>query len=265
MPQQRTEPPPRLASSGGSRLRAKTITGGGARELAGFHDSLRDEDCTFQPAEPGHVRCLPPTLSAFQGSGLFADAACQVPAVTVAPATCGADVKYAVVTAFGGSCGAPIASELRKVQGRGPAIYVNTTSGCAVQTAAGSNQQSTVSLGDVVAWTDFVEATETVGAGDVLAERVYVATDGARAHAGFRDVKLGVECSFQIMADGVTRCAPEDQPGAALYGDGRLHAGDHGRRLPESERLPRAPEVQRETSGSSLPPDCAPVCVRSIR
>ncbi len=211
--------PAALASASGSRLRAKILTGGGARELAGFHDVLRDEDCTFQPAEAGHIRCLPAALVAFQGSALFSDATCQVPVLAVAPTTCSADVKYAFVSTFDGSCGTLRVSELRKVQSTSGARYANTGSGCALQTAAGPGQQSTVSLGDVVAWTDFVEATESIGAGEGAAERVFVAADGSRAHAGFRDVKLGIDCSFQIMVDGVMRCAPEDRPGAALYGD----------------------------------------------
>ena len=102
--------------------------------------------------------------------------------LAVAPTTCSADVKYAFVSTFDGSCGTLRVSELRKVQSTSGARYANTGSGCALQTAAGPGQQSTVSLGDVVAWTDFVEATESIGAG-------------------------------------VMRCAPEDRPGAALYGD----------------------------------------------
>lgn len=209
--------PAALDVASGSRLRAKILTGGGVREVAGFHDAQRNEDCTFQKAEAGHIRCLPATVTAFQ-SGVFADAACQVHTASVAT-TCDADLKYAISYLGGDGCGTQAPSELRKVTGPSAARYVNTGSGCALQTAVPPGQPAIVALGDIVPWTEFVEATETIVPGAGAAERVYVAVDGARAHAGFRDVQLGVDCAFQIMGDGVLRCAPANVSGPVLYGD----------------------------------------------
>jgi hypothetical protein len=53
-----------------------------------------------------------------------------------------------------------------------------------------------------------------------LSERVLVATDGARQHLGYRDDKLGADCSFKLMSDGVTRCVPAARQGQVYYGDG---------------------------------------------
>jgi hypothetical protein len=206
------------AIASGTRLRAKLLTAGGVRELAGFHDVARNEDCTFQPAEAGRVRCLPPTLTAFQG-GVFSDPACQVPAASAAAATCAADVKYAITFAYDGVCGTAAASELRTVLDAAGPRYANTGAGCVLQPAPQPGQLASVGLGAVVPWTDFVEGVETVVPGSPVAERVLVAADGARAHLGFRDEKLGADCSFQLMSDGFLRCVPQASTGRVYYAD----------------------------------------------
>ena len=206
------------AIASGTRLRAKLITAGGARELAGFYDSMRNEDCTFRPAERGRFRCLPATLTASQG-GLFSDAACQVPVASAAP-SCGADVKYAITFASSDGCGTSAPSELRTVlDAAGPRYASTGNGGCAVQPAPAPGQLASVALGAVVPWTDFVEGVETIAAGDRVAERVIVATDGARAHLGFRDPILGADCTFQMMSDGFLRCVPQASIGPVFYAD----------------------------------------------
>lgn len=202
----------------GTRLRAKLLTGAGARELAGFHDVARNEDCTFQPAEAGHVRCLPPILAAFQG-GVFSDPACQIPAASAAP-SCGADVKYAITFLPGDGCGTTTAGELRTVVDPAGPRYANAgPGGCTLQPAPQPGQLPSVALGAVVPWTDFVEGVATVVPGSPVAERVIVAADGARAHLGFRDERLDADCAFQIMSDGVLRCIPQASIGPVYYAD----------------------------------------------
>ena len=136
----------------GSRLRARLITGGGSRELAGFHDSERNEDCTFQPAEGGRRRCLPEAVKTIQ-SGLYSDPACQIPLASV-PA-CSTEAKYAISYRYDeGSCG-ETAAEIRSVLGRASTIYAPGPGGCAPQPSS-STSAPLFAVGDVVAWTAFV-------------------------------------------------------------------------------------------------------------
>ena len=145
-------------------------------------------------------------------SGTFSDAACTIP-VAIAAATCTSDVKYAVVLASP-SCGASTPLELRKVLDTSGPRYGSTPTGCA-QVTLPKGSTATAPLGEVVSWTAFVEATETIVAGSPVSEKVLVSADGARQHLTYRDDKLNVDCTFRLMADGVTRwwrwrarCAP---------------------------------------------------------
>ena len=205
--------PPTAVS--GARLRAKTLTGGGARAVVGFHDMDRNEDCTFQPAEAGRTRCFPAALQAYR-SAVFSDSACQIP-VGIAAATCSNDVKYAV-TVDTGSCGLGTPQELRKVLDATLPRYGASPSGCA-QVTQPKGATATVPLGDVVPWTAFVEATETLVAGSPVSEKVLVAADGARQHLVYHDDKLNVDCTFRLMADGITRCVASASQGPVMYGD----------------------------------------------
>ncbi|MDB4982947.1 MAG: hypothetical protein JWM82_3699, partial [Myxococcales bacterium] len=204
------------AAVSGTRLRAKTISGGGAREVLAFHDTERNEDCTFQRAEAGRTRCFPAALQAYQ-SGTFSDPACQIP-VAIAAAACSSDVKYGAVV-DSPNCGNGTPQELRKVLDPGAPRYALATGTCGTFTPP-SGATATVPLGELVPWTAFVEATETVVAGSPVSEKVLVATDGARQHLAYRDDKLNVDCTFRLMADGVTRCVPAASQGQVMYGDG---------------------------------------------
>lgn len=199
----------------GTRLRAKSITGGGARAVVAFHDMERDEDCTFQLAESGRTRCFPAALQAYQ-SGTFSDPACQIP-VGIAAATCSSDVKYAV-TVDNSNCGNATPQELRKVLDATGPRYGFSPSGCA-QVTPPPGATATVPVGEVVPWTAFVEATETVVGGSPVSEKVLIAADGARQHLAYRDDKLNVDCTFRLMADGITRCVASASQGPVMYGD----------------------------------------------
>lgn len=203
----------------GSRLHVKSITGGGAREVVSFHDMQRNEDCTFQRAEGGRTRCLPATASAFQ-PGAFTDAACTVPAFVAQTATCADDVKYGV-TFSPSNCGANQAAELRKLLAPATPLYQQTPTGCgpAPTRPVTPTNPATVPLGDAIPWTEFVEGTETIVPGPVVSEKIVVASDGARLHLGYRDDKLGSDCSFRLMSDGVTRCLPPAREGGVLFAD----------------------------------------------
>lgn len=198
----------------GSRLRARFVTGSGGRELVGFHDSVRNEDCTFQPAEYGSIRCLPPTS---RTDGFFSDPACTIPMTTL-PA-CG-DVKYAVSYSFDqNGCGnAAIPEKLWRVEA-GTDRYVQGVGGCAPASATIPAAAPGTRALSLVSWADFVSAVETVVPGDPIAEKVLVASDGARQHLGFRIEPLDVDCTFQLMPDGFTRCVPEAPTGPVTFKD----------------------------------------------
>lgn len=213
-----SSPAPNTNASG-ARLRARVITGGGAREVVGFHDSVRNEDCTFQRAEGGRMRCLPPLVPFYGESNVFADAACKLPVATY-QASCDAAPKLAVHYVSSGSC-PPEPTELRAAVPVGAARWAQQGSNaCASQPAApASTTTGAVGVGDVVAWTDFVEGKETVLPGEPISERVIVGDDGSRQHLGFRSDKLGASCNFETMRDDVTRCLPDTGRGPVLFGD----------------------------------------------
>jgi hypothetical protein len=196
----------------GTRLRAKLVSGGGARALVGFHDTLRDEDCTFQKAD-GRMRCLP-ELAQYAVAGGFSDAKCQVP-LTRLTATCSTGAKYALGFRYDGSCG-PTPTELHGIGPTPTVQYVNGAGTCVPQPVPAGTP--VLALGDVVPWTEFVAAVETVVPG-TPSERVLVASDGARQHLGFRLDDLDAECTFQVMEDGVTRCVPRARGGNVYYAD----------------------------------------------
>jgi hypothetical protein len=71
---------------------------GATRDLTrGWHDNLKDVDCTFMPATDGKIRCLPVSAA---GDVFYTDPSCQGPsrAVGFSSPTCGADSRYALET-----------------------------------------------------------------------------------------------------------------------------------------------------------------------
>jgi hypothetical protein len=199
----------------GTRLRARFITAGDARELVGFYDSLRQEECTFQRVDGGRRRCIPETLG-FSPIGAYADPACQIP-VGIPTQPCGADAKYALTYAYDGGCGTPNTAQLRRVGGRADARYAPGPAGCAPQPIAPGSPDAIV-LGEIVPWTEFVDAEEA-NAPDAPGETILVASDGARQHLGFRLESLDVSCTYRAMTDGKARCMPEGPTGPVAYSD----------------------------------------------
>jgi hypothetical protein len=205
-----------VVPASGTRLHAKLVTGGGAREVVGFHDAERNEDCTFQPAEDGRMRCLPGVVPFYGASG-FSDPACTVPLVGFTQ-SCDAAPTYGT-TYDPGAC-AQTAKELHKLVAITGPTYVQGPNGCTAQSATPPPGAPGVrALGELVSWTDFVEGKPTVAPGDPISERVLVGSDGSRQHSGFRNESLGTSCSFETMSDGVTRCLPETNRGPVLYDD----------------------------------------------
>jgi hypothetical protein len=85
------DPVPDAEAESGSRLKAKYYVGAdGSKQFAFiWRDTERNEDCSFQRAEDGSLRCLPPAGAA---PSYFADAACTQPVTLTVkqPGACGA-------------------------------------------------------------------------------------------------------------------------------------------------------------------------------
>lgn len=144
----------------GTRLRAKYFVGSdGSRQFNGWHDSQRNEDCSFGTASDGMTRCLPrgATTGAY-----FADSGCSQVLAYVPKAGCTPPGPYAlsyVTTCPGGS----------KVLSLGPAIttgnvYVGSPGSCIGQpiSAALSGLYDFYSTGGEVAPSGFVAGTEQI-------------------------------------------------------------------------------------------------------
>jgi hypothetical protein len=204
-------------ATSGSRLRAKFLVAGDVRELVGFHDTARNEDCMFQPAEPGHMRCLPANISYFV-NGLFTEATCQVP-FGFTTAACATEAKYAAGSVSNGACGAS-PTPLRKITAPNGPFFTTSLGGCTPSPApAQTANGTTIALGDEVGWAELVEGVATTVVTDGIAERQLIGADGSRQHLGFRDAKFDADCTFQVMSDGAARCVPDGGVGQVFYAD----------------------------------------------
>lgn len=94
---------PRLVQSG-SRLEAVVYRGadGSQHPTGRWFDVQRGEECTFQPAADGAVRCLPSGVS----FGSLYHGGCTKMAVEVD--ACGVDVPYVTVASAPEACAAPV-------------------------------------------------------------------------------------------------------------------------------------------------------------
>jgi len=206
---------PRGAS--GTRLRAKLVTGGGARELLGFFDTARNEDCAFQRTADGRLRCLPRFLQGFTGS-TFADATCKVPLAAVTT-SCTAGFGYVATISAGGCSSTAGVATIRPVVRFPSESYVSAGGVCQARSPSNGATATAVEVGEPIPLDQFVAAEEVATTTDGLTERVAVATDGARLTLGHRVAALDVDCTFEVMADGVTRCVPEAVDTQLLYTD----------------------------------------------
>lgn len=113
----------------GSRLKARYyVAEDGARQFAGWFDTQRGEECSFQMASDGKRRCLP--TGQLSGSGFhYADASCTQP---IAPAVSGcSSPALAAIWEASAGCGAPsvrLYSVAAKVTGA--SIYYGANGTC---------------------------------------------------------------------------------------------------------------------------------------
>jgi hypothetical protein len=109
------------ADEGGSRLKANIIKGsdGSKHYIGTFHDTMRNEDCSFRPAVDGKTRCLPDAVVV---GPFFGDAACTMPLVS-APSAC-ANPSYGSKIS---SCG--LGEDLFKIGPKATGTIYNNSSG----------------------------------------------------------------------------------------------------------------------------------------
>jgi hypothetical protein len=152
----------------GTRLKARMLIGeDGSRQWNyGWHDSQRDEDCTFTLASDGVMRCLPMTAAASAvGSGYFADAACSQPLAFVAVVgPCNGNTQKPPKSAYraGPLCGATYSYEIYEVGAAfdGATIYVKSGASCLSTPTPAS--YAYYALGTQVPASSFVGAIEQV-------------------------------------------------------------------------------------------------------
>ena len=203
-------------ATSGSRLRAKYTTSGDARQLVGFFDTERQEDCTFRQAEAGHVRCLPADLIVSSGfNGTYSDPGCEVGTVG-APVTGCASPAYVLITQYDTTTCATGPFEIHKVLPASALLYALAADGSCGVTAPSTT--SVLKLGSKIAWSSFAEGTVTSVAGALTEQRV-VTPDGASATYGYHLDALDADCRFRAMSDGAARCIPDAPSGPLLYGD----------------------------------------------
>jgi hypothetical protein len=147
----------------GSRLKAKYLSGGdGSKQfLFEFHDTERNEDCSFKLASDMKTRCLPDGRKA----ELYADAACTQPVIAEKPACTYVVEELQPLPPNGCTMVLPkprfriLTKSTTPVPGS-TIIYVNNGT-CQSLTVA-SNYEGTLFTSAEVAPTSFVEATAAV-------------------------------------------------------------------------------------------------------
>ncbi|HEU4403698.1 MAG TPA: hypothetical protein VFS43_00160 [Polyangiaceae bacterium] len=152
---------PRLVHSG-SRLRAVVYRGadGSQHPTGRWFDTTRGEECTYQPAADGAVRCLP--TNAVAHAGLYADAGCSTPAVALPSLACDAANFAYIEVAAPGACSAG-----KRVFRKGPQVtpapplgivpvYQGTPGACQYVEGAGPN---VFAVGAEVPAAEFLGAT----------------------------------------------------------------------------------------------------------
>lgn len=194
----------------GTRLRARFRQEAGegtARELIGWHDRARGEDCTFARASDGTWRCLPPV----QWSETFSDETCTTPLGTAALGNaCWIAPPYLGRAALDVCNG-----ELEAVWEIGPRtlpamVYVRDWSTGECTAAAAEPSLAYYAAGDEVALDEFAPAQLVHEDGPNRLDQSYlVGEDGARVSQQIRDGALDARCHMWLLSDeALWHCLP---------------------------------------------------------
>ncbi|MBA3396850.1 MAG: hypothetical protein H0T89_29740 [Deltaproteobacteria bacterium] len=189
----------------GTRLVARLRIADGASVFSGWHDTVREVDCQFQPASDGEYRCLPTGLDVSFANYRYADAACTQQVV------------------FGTRCHPPryafgpemATARCNKPSGRAVfSVGAALTSRNVFSYEDGVCSPSSVpegdaayDLGDKLPATDFVSAQLGPTTSDPLAPYAFTAEDGAIEAVTTWDAARGGECDVRDRID-QPRCVP---------------------------------------------------------
>jgi len=191
--------PSQLAESREFAARFQQEAGEGtARELVGWRDREREEDCSFARVADGTWRCLP----AVQWSETFSDAACTVPLGTRALADeCATAMPYVGRTAVG-ACGGRLEA-LWEIGARTlpAAVYQRDGAGGCAE-AAPDPGLAYFAVGAEAPLDGFVAAELAREDGPArLDDRVLIGEDGSRMPQQLYDGELDARCWMWLLAD----------------------------------------------------------------
>jgi hypothetical protein len=193
----------------GTRLRARVLVSDeGATQWLGWHDSMRDEACTFVTTTDGKLRCLPWGGNAARPQ--FSDTKCTHP-VSVRPKTqedcTPPSPKYAMEVEVVDCISRHTLRPLGKIVSGATTVYSKNGDACIGRKLL--NEQL-FALGAAVAPASFVGAETSVeDQGERLGALVQKADDGSIERIGWYDSQLKMACELGIMSgDASVRCVP---------------------------------------------------------
>jgi hypothetical protein len=212
-------------NTSGSRLHPRFWgTSDGFRQFIGWHDSQRNEDCSFAAAADGTQRCMPNTNVSV--NVFFSDLGCTKP---IAQSPSCQPPSY--VFGRDGTFSACAANQLFPVTGSatiGAQVYAKTAAGCLPLTPS---HGAYVTLGPQVDYTGFVAATVSkASASTRLVPYVLTADDGAvqrcapaqtTAFDRVYDTQRNEDCQLGYAADGLTRCLPRAKGSGTTFSDAK--------------------------------------------
>lgn len=195
-------PPGPDGVASGTRLRARfrqEAGEGAARELIGWQDRARGEDCTFTRASDGTWRCVPPV----QWSETFSDETCTTPLGTGPLGNeCWMATPY-----IGRAALAVCNGELEAVWEIGPRtlppmIYQRDWSTGACAAVAADPGTAYYAVGAEVAIGDFAAAQLVAEDGPSRLDQSFlIGEDGARVSLQVRDGELDARCHMWLLPD----------------------------------------------------------------
>lgn len=198
--------PPPTPWVSGTRLKARVLRDSvGNEELHSWRDTQRNEDCSFQPAGDGQLRCVPWPPQLYHSEGNFSDPSCTMPVTVEYNTTCPTTPKVSVLYVTGGC---EIALRFFPVQqnlGMAP-FYWRSSNGTCTKANIG-NSYTLWSVGPEIPPSAFARATlvapaQTSGIGQVMV----ITDDGARAPYRLKDLAGGFDCNSDFAAS--PKCAP---------------------------------------------------------
>ena len=198
----------------GTRLQARQWTAAGTSPLTvAIFDRERRQDCQFQRATDGKLRCLPVSDDLVE-SGYCADPHCRQPLYRRQGigACDGVDGAFLTVAVPPAACPGEITHEVRRLSplpDGAPSYHVDGTEA--------ESTPGALVFAELIAPESFVEGTEsTSGSGRLLVRRVE-STDGGRFEVGLADARSQRACTLSDEG-GTLRCWPATAQAADFEG-----------------------------------------------